>query len=151
MERKKMKTSIKIMLLLFVTTIILMPLCIAYEPNGATPPSQGDLIAFDIIREWGEEDWCYCYIKIQNNDPNLTVTNNFYVQLRQDSKTGRYLGEVYVSEDLSPAESYTTDVIAFEWAPGGHRLYAEVDWRRNVPETNELNNWYDDWFSSSGS
>ena len=59
---------------------------------------------------------------------------------------GRYLGNVLVTEDLSPAESYTTNFIEFEWQEGDHTLWAMADSDFDVYETNECNNWYDEDF-----
>ncbi|HIH28829.1 MAG TPA: hypothetical protein HA260_03390 [Thermoplasmata archaeon] len=143
-----MRKIIQTVILLFAATMVLMPAINAYDPEGAQPQTEGDLIAIDIDRYF-EEDQCYCTIEVQNNDPNQVITTNFWVQLRQDSPTGRYLGEVYVTEDLSPAESYITDPINFSWQEGGHYLYTEVDWRHSVYETDEDNNWYHEYFRNT--
>ncbi|MGF3555236.1 MAG: hypothetical protein ACQXXF_08260 [Thermoplasmatota archaeon] len=112
---------IQILILLFMATMFLAPTINAIEPQGSTPPLEGDLIAIDIDI-WFEEQICYAVITVQNNDPNRTVTTNFWVQLKQDTQDGRYLGEVYVTEDLSPGEWYTTDPIIFYPQSGLHWL-----------------------------
>jgi subtilase family serine protease len=139
-----MKKIIKSIIFLFAMAMILMP---AINAGIIPPQTEGDLIAIDIDRYF-DGDICNCTIEVQNNDPNQTITTNFWVELRQDSQTGRYLGEVYVTEDLSPAQSFVTDPISFSWQEGAHTLWAKVDWRNNVHETDETNNWYHEWFSN---
>lgn len=146
---EKMRKIIQTIILLFAATIVLMPAINAYNPEPESTFYEGDLITIDIDRGWDEEEGCYCTIEVHNNDQDKTITTNFYCALWQDSldpETGRYLGNVSVTEDLSPAESFITDPIYFSWEEGGHWLIAIADSEFDVIESYEGNNLRWEWF-----
>jgi hypothetical protein len=134
-----------------LTTAILLIACIPINTQAAGN-TEGDLIAFDIELDFGETE-CDATIWVHNNDPDVTITSNFWVGLWMDygEPNQRYLGEVYVTEDLSPSESYETDPINFTWGEGSHELNTKVDWRNHVHESNEGNNWYSEEFEKKTS
>jgi hypothetical protein len=113
-----------------------------FSINTKADGEEGDLLPFRLEVHQDDAGKCYGHVFLQNNDQYNTITSDFKVKLFQDSLEGRYLGEVNVTENLSPSEEYTAivDDDGWTWAGGCHKILGFVDSEDNVSETDEENN-----------